>query len=245
MPYEDSVQQDKKPLASKPPRGTLMMLATHIGRADDAPARSIQTLQTADLLIFEEDRPARAALKIAKVHREYLKFSEHQQKETLAALRCCLLEGKTAAYMSDQGCPTFSDPGAALLKLAYELGANVRVVPGPSSLTAALAACPFPLDTFFFAGFLPRTPPARAARLAVLAARPDALILMDAPYRLEALLRACAEAMGKRRGFLALDITGNEESYLTGTFASLLAQTSTLGKLNFVLIIAGHKGAAR
>lgn len=237
MPHEDQVKQDKNKLRENSPSGTLMMLATHIGRPEDMPRRALAALQSADLLIFEEDRPARSALKSAQVQREYLKFSEHQQKETLSQLRQCLLAGKTATYMSDQGCPTLSDPGGPLLQVAYELKAQIQVVPGPSSLTAAMMACPFALTQFYFAGFLPRDPGQRLEELKALAQRREALIFMDTPYRLGALLSACQQSMEKRRGFLAVDITGEAESYLLGSFSQLQKKVATLGKKNFVLII--------
>ena len=45
--------------------------------------------------------------------------------------------------MSDQGVPTLADPGKHLLDIANELEAETFVIPGPSSITSALAACHF------------------------------------------------------------------------------------------------------
>lgn len=220
--------------------GTVLMLSSHLGNPLDIPARSLAALRNADLLIFEEDRPARLALKTAGVHRDYLKFSEHLQNETLAALKLCLQRGGTAAYMSDQGSPTLADPGRAILQLAYQLKAVVQVVPGPCSVTAALSACPFDLSSYHFAGFLPRAKPARDLALKQLNAVPAALVLLDTPYRLSALLEACSQALTPpRKAFLALDISGPAENYRVGSCQELLAYAQTLEeKLNFVLVLA-------
>ena len=223
-----------------PEKGVLLMLATHIGNIDDMPVRSKNALKEADLLVFEEDRPARRALKAAKVHREYLKFSEHDQKETLDDVRRCLKKGGTVAYMSDQGCPVLADPGQPLVEMAWELQAQVKVVPGPSSLTAAMAACPFPMESFYHAGFLPRDKGVREREIQELLKRKEALVLMDTPYRLGALLKALTAGQSlKRKGFLALDITGPSESYHYGPLNDLAKRFSKPAeKLNFVLILA-------
>ena len=223
-------------------RGTLFMLSNHIGNQHDIPARSLVALNSADLLVFEEDRPARLALKAAKVHREYLKFSEHIQKETLEQVYNYLKTGKSVAYMSDQGCPTLADPGRALLQIAYQLNAPIQVVPGPSSVTAALSACPFELSSYIYAGFLPRESDKRMAKLKQYAAIGQALIVLDTPYRLKALLSVCNEVFPKKRlGFLAIDISGEHEAYFSASIGALEAQVRHLAqkKLNFVLIIEG------
>lgn len=241
IPYEAFVE----PSQSKKKRGTLFMLANHIGNERDIPARSLIALTTADLLVFEEDRPARLALKAAKVHREYLKFSEHIQKETLDQVHNYLKSGKTVAYMSDQGCPTLADPGRPILEIAYQLDAVIKVVPGPSSITAAISACPFDLGTYTYMGFLPRQTDKRTAMLKQYALKGDALVILDTPYRLKALLTACKDAFPKkRRGFLAMDVSGVSEAYFCASLAVLESKISQVmqKKLNFVLIVEGATG---
>ncbi|NBQ52810.1 MAG: hypothetical protein EBU49_04430 [Proteobacteria bacterium] len=126
-------------------QGRLIMASHSIGEAQDIPLRSLEALRTADLLIFEEDRGARSALKSAGIHREYLRYSEHDQKQSLEILTESLRAGKTAVYMSDQGCPGLADPGREIVRVAVREKAEIRVVPGPSSLTAAIADTPYRL----------------------------------------------------------------------------------------------------
>lgn len=217
------------------------MAATHLGDPRDLPSRSLEALKSADLLIFEEDRPARSFLKAAGIHRDYLKYSEHGQKDTVAACRQALKAGQSVLYMSDQGTPGLSDPGRDLLAVAYELEAKVSVIPGPSSITAAISVCPFDCWAFHFLGFLPRETPTRMAALRAAAAFSRPLVIMDVPYRLKALLAACEQVFGKsRRGFLALDISGTAEDFWLGSFETLQKKAEQLAeKLNFVLIVDG------
>lgn len=238
MPYEEHVIQPKKNLSASSKRGKLYMLASHIGCPEDIPPRALAILRSADLLIFEEDRPARLVLKSAGVQRSYYKFTEHGETETLEVLRQCLSEGKTATYMSDQGCAHFADPGQRLVELAYRLKAQVLVIPGPSSITAAVMACGFPVGNFFFAGFLPQKKEKRQEEIKRLLERKEALILLDTPYRLRAVLEDFAALCPRgRRGFLALDITGPEEEYLMGSFRELLETIEEGSKRNFVMIV--------
>ena len=52
--------------------------------------------------------------------------------------------------------PAVSDPGYRLVAAAAAAGVAVRVLPGPSAVTAALAVSGLPSDRFCFEGFLPR-----------------------------------------------------------------------------------------
>jgi 16S rRNA (cytidine1402-2'-O)-methyltransferase len=238
---------DKKTQTSRDPGGAgqaagrLTMAATHLGEVRDLPARSLDALREADLLVFEEDRPARSFLKAAGVHRDYLRLSEHRDETTIAAVTAALRAGKWVVYMSDQGTPGLSDPGRELVDLAFRLGAKVQVIPGPSSITAAVAACPFDCAAFHFLGFLPREDRHRAAALQAAAAFHRPVILMDTPYRLKHVLQSGNAVFGgTRRGFVALDVSGPAEEYWLGSFGELAARAARLeGKLNFVLIIEG------
>ena len=149
----------------KKDRGRLIMASHSIGESQDIPARSLDALRTSDLLIFEEDRGARNALKAAGIHRDYLRYSEHDETQSLETLAETLRAGKTAVYMSDQGCPGLADPGRNLVRVAVAEKAEIRTIPGPSSLTAAIAVCPFDLGEFHFGGFPPRDQEAREKKL--------------------------------------------------------------------------------
>jgi len=221
--------------------GTLIMAGNTIGLPADIPKRSLETLMAADLLVFEEDRGARQALKAAGLHRPYLKFSEHHESATLDAVRDALKAKKTVCYMSDQGMPTWADPGQDLLQIAYQLKARVQIIPGPNSIAAALAACPFYFGRFYFAGFLERDPTLRRRQLDELKDLGVPLVLMDTPYRLHALVDDLILTLGgKRQSFLALDISGPSEAYVPSSLEGLKARlASWKGKLNFVLVIEG------
>lgn len=226
-------------------KARLIMAANSLGRPEDIPSRSLEALRTAQLLVFEEDRPARAALKAAGVHRDYWKLSEHRQEATLEAVLEAFQRGETVCYMSDQGVPVVADPGRELLELAYRHKVKVEVIPGPSSITAALQACPFLGNGFRFVGFLPQKSDERKGALRELSNASDCLVILDTPYRLGALLIDCAESLThERQALLAFNISCDDEEFCLGKLGELKARFSANPeKRNFVLIVRGSEKA--
>ncbi len=226
--------------------GTLILAANSLGNPQDIPQRTLEAVRNADHVVFEEDRPGRVVLKAAGVTRSYWKFNEHDaSQEILLAIKKALQNNKCVVYVSDQGCPSLADPGGRLAQLAQEMQAKVVVIPGPSSVTAALSACTFPTDRYVYVGFLAKDEGRRRQDLEFLGATPFPLVILDTPYRLLALLSTCAALWPARRGFIALDISGPEEHYRTGRFSDLVAeaQKNPSEKLNFVLIVSGAEAS--
>ena len=223
---------------TKKTQSKLILATNSIGNDTDVPQRSIEALRNSDILIFEEDRPARRALKLAGVHREYVKLNEHSQDLALEDARAAFQKGKSVCYMYDQGCPTLADPGRQLAELAFSYNVSVEVIPGPSSVTAALSCCPFLRGPFLFHGFLPRKPAERSNQLKLFEKSQVPVVLLDAPYRLQALLEDCHKALPRHKATLSIDITGENEQHFYGGFTHLRKSTTQLPKkLNFVLII--------
>lgn len=233
-------------------QGIFILAGNHLGNPDDIPPRSLLAVKEADLVIFEEDRVARQVLKAAGVHRDYLLYSEHKQALTREDVSAALKAGKTVVYMSDQGMPNVADPGSDLLGLARAQKAIVKVIPGPSSVTSAIAACPFVTGAFRFGGFLPRDEQARAAAIKGLVDVREPIVLLDTPYRLVALLESFAGHFpGSREIMVALDISGPDEDYILGSAKEVLQKvkvkvtgTGVDGKhkkLNFVLVVSNKR----
>ena len=143
----------------------LIIAGNHIGNPQDIPLRTLEMVKKADLLIFEEDRPARLVLKTAKVHRDYLKLNENRAEEAIQGAHQCLKNNQIVLYMSDQGMPSNADPGFQLVELAMSLMVEIEIIPGPSSISAAIAASPVRIDQYNYMGFLKRKPEERRAQL--------------------------------------------------------------------------------
>ena len=102
----------------------LIIASNSIGNDKDVHQRTLEAVRSSDLLVFEEDRPARRLLKLAGVHRDYFKHNEHKDNETLEEVRNYLMAGKSVLYCSDQGSASLADPGKELALIAFELNAK-------------------------------------------------------------------------------------------------------------------------
>lgn len=173
--------------------GRLLVVGTPIGNLGDLSPRAAQALREADLVVAEDTRMAAKLLRFIGARRPTQSFTEHNSSARLPGLLARLADGETLALTTDAGMPTVSDPGAELVAAARDAGHVVEVVPGPSAVTAALAAAGVSGGGFLFGGFLPARPPtARFAALERLAASAGGLglplILFEAPHRVSRLL---------------------------------------------------------
>ena len=129
--------------------------------------------------------------------KEIILLNEHNEEEQASQIAVRLAQGQSMALISDTGTPVFADPGSLLISIASSFGIRVAPVPGANSIVAALSVLDFKLDQFVFGGFLPREPEKRRAELTRLRGLRMAVVLMDTPYRLGALLDDVAKVFGK------------------------------------------------
>jgi probable S-adenosylmethionine-dependent methyltransferase, YraL family len=132
--------------------------------------------------------------------------------------------GKDVALVTDGGMPGVSDPGYRLVRAAVDAGLDVRVVPGPSAVVAALVLSGLPTDRFAFEGFLPRKAGERRRRLEFLASDPRTLVLFESPVRVRALLRDVVDVLGDRRIAVARELTKLHEQVIRGRASEVLEQ---------------------
>jgi 16S rRNA (cytidine1402-2'-O)-methyltransferase len=159
-------------------------------------------------------------------------------QEVAARLR----QGQRVAYVSDAGTPGISDPGARLVAQLRNQGLRVIPVPGASSVSALLSAAGID-DTgapgFVFAGFLPAKVAERAAALESLHSQARAVVLLEAPHRMEALAMALA-AWGERAVTVGRELTKQFEEIHTlpaAELATWLAADSNRLRGEFTLVL--------
>lgn len=218
-------------------KGCLYIVAVPIGDPRDITLRALEVLRAADGVICEEYRSGSTLLKALGVQQNLIALNEHNEKTEAPAIVERLHQGQRLALVSDAGTPVFADPGHFLISLVTQAAIPVIPVPGPSSLMAALSVCDFDIRRFVFAGFLSRQATVRRRELDGLRHLGMPVVLMDAPYRLGALLEDVAAMLGRDRAVvLACDITLPSERIFRGTVAAVQRQTAGL-KPEFVLIV--------
>jgi 16S rRNA (cytidine1402-2'-O)-methyltransferase len=134
-----------------------------------------------------------------------------------------LRAGLDVLLVTDAGMPAVSDPGYRLVAAAAAAGLPVRVLPGPSAVTAALAVSGLPSDRFCFEGFLPRKG-GRKQRLSSLTGEPRTMVFFESRRRIEGLLKDLAAAFGAERpAVLCRELTKTHEEIRRGSLGELAA----------------------
>lgn len=146
--------------------------------------------------VVEDEKSARRFIKQLcpeRVIRELTirSLNEHTKREELEALAAPIKEGIDIGVISEAGCPAIADPGADLVRLAHQLGAPVRPLVGPCSMTLALMASGMNGQRWRFLGYPPIEDQARKDFFKSIEkeiySSNETQIVMDTPYRTQKL----------------------------------------------------------
>ncbi|WP_018290427.1 16S rRNA (cytidine(1402)-2'-O)-methyltransferase [Verrucomicrobium sp. 3C] len=230
--------------ASEGPR--LWVVATPIGNLEDITLRALRILRDADLVAAEDTRRTGQLLAHYGIHQPLVSCHRFNEAQRLSGLLASLREGKRVALVSDAGMPGISDPGERLLRRCAEEGIRVEVIPGPSSVLAALLASGFSTTPFYFGGFVPVKGGARKREWAAAGGRTCTSVYFESPHRLRRSLEEAAAILGARRICLARELTKKFEEVLRGSAGALLAEfRDREPRGEFCVVVEGAEEARR
>ena len=225
------------------PQGMLYVVATPIGNLADISLRALHVLQLVDCIACEDTRHTQGLLRQFGIDKSLLAVHEHNEQEAAVGVIDRLQRGERVAYVSDAGTPAVSDPGARLVAAVRHAGLSVMPLPGASSVTTALSTAGIAAVSgdsgFVFAGFLPSKAGERDQAIAALQSETKAVIIMEAPHRIEALALAFSP-LGKRPVTVCRELTKQFEEIATvaaDQFASWLALGAQRTRGEFVLVL--------
>ncbi len=198
------------------PLSTLYVVATPIGNLADITLRALHVLQLVDAIACEDTRHTQAMLRIYGITKPLLAAHQHNEHEAAQLIITRLRAGERVAYVSDAGTPAVSDPGARLAADVRAAGLRVLPLPGASSVTALLSVAGIADDTgaYVFQGFLSSKAKERDTQVVAIANEARAVVLLEAPHRIEALATALA-ALGERPVTLGRELTKQFEDIAT------------------------------
>ena len=222
------------------PPGTLYVVATPIGNLADISLRALHMLDLVDAIACEDTRHTQAMLKLYGIAKPLLAVHEHNEAEAATQVVERLRAGQRLAYVSDAGTPAVSDPGARLVAAVQAANLKAVPLPGASSVTAILSVAGLAGDGgFVFAGFLPTKAAEREQAVRQLASERRAVVLLEAPHRIEALAQALA-VLGKRPITLGRELTKQFEQIETlpaQDLSAWLAEKPERLRGEFVLVL--------
>ena len=219
----------------------LYVVATPIGNLGDITVRALQVLKSVDVVAAEDTRHSGMLLKHFEIKKPLLSYHEHNEAMRTAQLVERLTADENVALITDAGTPALSDPGARLIRACIERGLPLTIIPGPSSILAALVGSGFSTERFYFGGFLPVKSGQRERELRATAERGETTIFFESPYRLTKTLAACTGIIPDRQLCVARELTKKFEEFRRGSASELLAHYETHSpKGEIVLVVSGR-----
>jgi 16S rRNA (cytidine1402-2'-O)-methyltransferase len=201
----------------------LYVVSTPIGNLGDITLRALDVLKTVDVIAAEDTRHSGMLLKHFEIKKPLLSYHEHNEAMRAAQLVERLAAGEDVALITDAGTPALSDPGARLIRECIKRGLPFMIIPGPSSILAALVGSGFSTEKFCFRGFLPIKSGQRERELRAAVNGQETTIFFESPYRLTKTLAACIEIIPHRQLCVARELTKKFEEFQRGTASRLLA----------------------
>lgn len=229
--------------------GRLDVVATPIGNLGDLSTRAREALAAAELIAAEDTRRTGQLLNAIGISGKLVSLHDYNEQSRIDSLLQQLQSGRIIALVSDAGTPLLSDPGFALVRAAAAAGIEVRSIPGPSALTAALSVAGLATDRFVFEGFPPARQSERQAAFDGLSREPRTLVFFEAPHRIAATLADLAQIFGgERHAVVAREITKMHESIYRGTLDELCERSNNdvdmqRGEITLIVAGAGKEGA--
>ena len=202
--------------------GTLFLCATPIGNLEDMTYRVVRTLQEVDLIAAEDTRNSIKLLNHFEIKTPMTSYHEFNKIEKAYDLIRQMQEGKNVALITDAGMPGISDPGEDLVRLCYEAGIEVTVLPGACACVTALTLSGLPTRRFCFEAFLPSEKKLRQEILEELKTETRTIVLYEAPHRLVKTLKELSDYLGDRRITLCRELTKKHETAFTTTLSGAL-----------------------
>lgn len=199
--------------------GILSIVATPIGNLEDITLRAIRVLGEADVVLCEDTRVTGKLLKHYDITTKLIRCDAAKEKECIELTLELIQELKKVAYVTDAGTPGISDPGSRLVAgvRAALPECTIEVVPGPSSITAALSGAGVSVDRFTFLGFAPHKK-GRKTFFESLRAFEHPALFLESPHRIMKTLEALRDSLSStRKVVVTRELTKLHEEFVSGT----------------------------
>ena len=226
---------------SDPKEGVLFLVSTPIGNLSDLSKRAIETLETVDFIACEDTRRTGQLLSLLGLEaKKMIRVDDHTEFKKKSEIVEKIKNGLNVALVSDAGTPGISDPGEELVRTVIENGFKVSVVPGASSVLAALVVSGMSMKRWVMEGFIPRKGKEREEILKELAVEERTIILFESPKRLPETLQDLQKYLGEDRLVcIARELTKLHEEVWRGSLNRAVDYYETSPKGEVVIVIEG------
>lgn len=225
--------------------GTLYVIGTPIGNLDDITFRQLETMKKVDFICAEDTRVTLKLLTRFEIKKQLISYHDHSTRNVAEGIISRLLDGENGGVVTDAGMPCISDPGEKLVRMCYENGIDVKVVPGPSAAVSALAISGLNTSRFTFEGFLSVTKKQRYDHLESLKSETRTMIFYEAPHKLTYTLQDMYDYFGDRKISLCRELTKIYEEVMQFTLSQAIEYYKAVNpKGEFVIVVEGKEETA-
>ncbi len=232
----------------------LYLVGTPIGNLEDLSIRQSKTILEADVILAEDTRSAETLISVTErlfntsrnSSQIVVSYYREREYEKLPYILSLLAEDKQVALITEAGMPLISDPGGLLATHCRKQNIPFTVIPGPSSVTTALALAGNISHTWTFLGFLPKKGGDMKRLIEKMITMPHmykndhVFVAFESPDRFQSTMRLFSTLIPSAIISVCREMTKKFEEVITGT--PLQLSTKKLrGEL--VLIISVAQGS--
>ena len=219
---------------------TLYLVPTPIGNLEDMTYRSINILNTVEVIFSEDTRVTLQLLNHFDIKKKLIALHDHNEDSEKEKVLEYLKNGKSVAIVTDRGTPIISDPGYKTVKYVTDNGYNVVGLPGANAFVPALITSGIEPSPFIFYGFLNSKDSKRKTELENLKFCKYTIIFYEAPHRIKKTMEEILEIFGDRQVSLSREISKKFESIYRGNISDLLPTLDNI-KGEFVIVVSPYK----
>lgn len=219
---------------------TLYLVPTPIGNLEDMTYRSINILNTVEVIFSEDTRVTLQLLNHFDIKKKLIALHDHNEDSEKEKVLEYLKNGKSVAIVTDRGTPIISDPGYKTVKYVTDNGYNVVGLPGANAFVPALITSGVEPSPFMFYGFLNSKDSKRKTELESLKFCKYTIIFYEAPHRIKKTMEEILDIFGDRQVSLSREISKKFESIYRGNISDLLPTLDNI-KGEFVIVVSPYK----
>lgn len=224
--------------------GTLYIVATPIGNLKDITIRALSILKSVDFIIAEDTRVTKKLCVAYEIATPVVSVHEHTEPRRMREIVDRIMNGESAALVTDAGTPAIADPGVAFI-VALRLRvphAKIVPIPGATSVAVALSVSGLWSNQFTFLGFPPHQKK-RDAFFREVDESDKTVVFFEATSRIAKTIEALSKMEPATREIvIGRELTKQfEHIYYTTPAEVLTAIPASELRGEFVIVVEGRK----
>jgi 16S rRNA (cytidine1402-2'-O)-methyltransferase len=207
--------------------GKLIVGGVAIGNFKDIPQRTIEAIESVDLIVAEHGVGFKNFLdKNKKAYKaEIINYlpEMHNPENVIKIVHDTIIEGKDVLLLSNEGMPLIHDPGWEIVKSVVDSNLNITVIPGPSAPIAALCVSGLETVKFIFDSDAPQNYKEALEVYTVLKNEKRTTIYFDKIINVRMSVEWLNEIIGPERKIcICIDLTEGIEKIITRKASDML-----------------------